>query len=152
MGRTAYFALVGVEFLEVAALIWRMFPTFHGILLNPGSQGDFRVFDETIVFALVLLFQGTYWFRLLRVPVPALSASLPLNHLMMFGGRLNFIFGAAFFSAVFFRHLPALPSDVSIIVMMFRAILFVGGLFTLFCFTLELERLGAAFAAPATTP
>ncbi|HEY5069108.1 MAG TPA: hypothetical protein VII37_04955 [Candidatus Acidoferrum sp.] len=59
--------------------------------------------------------------------------------------RLSFIFGAAVFSVVFFRHLPELGLDVDIILLARRGLLLIVSLFALFCFTLELERVANAF-------
>jgi hypothetical protein len=57
-------------------------------------------------------------------------------------GRLSFIFGGALFSVAFFRHLPQLDQGADILVTTSRGMLLVGSLFALFCFSLELERLG----------
>jgi hypothetical protein len=45
---------------------------------------------------------------------------------------------------VLFRHLPELSSDVDLFLFGRRAIVLIVSLFALFCFSLELERLGVA--------
>jgi hypothetical protein len=67
------------------------------------------------------------------------------NHLLLFLGRISFIFGGALFSVVFFGHLPLLDQGADILVMTRRGMLLAGSLFALFCFSLELERLGRSF-------
>jgi hypothetical protein len=67
-----------------------------------------------------------------------------LSHIFLFLGRLNFIFGSALFAIVIFRHVPQLGSDTDLLLMLRRGIILIISLFALFCFTLELERLGAA--------
>ena len=88
--------------------------------------------------------QAAYWYRLRRVPVPL--PNLVLSHTFLFLGRLTFIFGSSLFSIVLFRHLPALGQDVDISLAARRGVLLVLSLIALFCTTLELERLGRAFA------
>jgi hypothetical protein len=92
-----------------------------------------------------LLMQVAYWYRLLRVAIPFQGAHVILSHVFLFLGRLSFIFGAALFAVVFFRHLPELEQSADISLMIRRGILLIGSLFALFCFSLELERLGRAF-------
>jgi uncharacterized protein YbjT (DUF2867 family) len=48
------------------------------------------------------------------------------------------------FAIVLFRHLPELSSDVDIFLFGRRAVVLIVSLFALFCFSLELERLGVA--------
>jgi hypothetical protein len=67
-----------------------------------------------------------------------------LNHVLLFFGRLSFIFGGSLFAIVFFRHLPELEAHADALLMARRGLLLVGFLFSLFCVTLELERLGHA--------
>lgn len=50
------------------------------------------------------------------------------------------------FSIVLFRHLPELGPDTDVVLMARRGVLMVITLFALFCFTLELERLGMHLA------
>jgi hypothetical protein len=61
-------------------------------------------------------------------------------------GSPQVIFGSALFSVVVFRHLPELGRDTDFVLMARRGFLFVGCLFALFCTSLEVERLGQAFA------
>ncbi len=82
--------------------------------------------------------------RVLYVPIPFHGPKLLLSHVFLFLGRLSFIFGAAGFSAVVFRHLPEIQLDIDVLVTLRRSVLFLLWLFALFCFTLELERLGRA--------
>jgi hypothetical protein len=70
-----------------------------------------------------------------------------LSHLLLFLGRLGFIFGGSLFAVVFFRHLPELDQSIDTLLMARRGLLLLGSLFALFCFTLELERLGHAIGS-----
>ena len=67
-----------------------------------------------------------------------------LSHLLVFLGRLGFVFGGLLFAVVFFRHLPELEQGIDYFLMARRGVILVGSLFALFCVTLDLERLGRA--------
>lgn len=65
-----------------------------------------------------------------------------MSHLLLFLGRLSFIFGGSIFAVVFFRHLPELDQSTDPLLMVRLGLLLFGALFALFCVALELERLG----------
>jgi hypothetical protein len=67
--------------------------------------------------------------------------------LLLFLGRLSFIFGSALFSVAAFRHLPQLGRDTDILLTIARGAVLIASLFALFCASLEVERLGQAFDA-----
>jgi hypothetical protein len=75
-----------------------------------------------------------YWFATLRLNYNPL-----LGHLVLFLSRLNFIFAAGVFSAVYLVRFNEL--DISF----WGFVLLSTVLFSIFCYTLELERLGRAF-------
>jgi hypothetical protein len=74
-----------------------------------------------------------YWFARLRLNYNPL-----LGHLILFSSRLNFIFAAGVFSAVYLVRFNEL--DISF----WGFVLLSTVLFSIFCYTLELERLGRA--------
>jgi hypothetical protein len=74
-----------------------------------------------------------YWFATLR-----LGHNPLLGHLILFLSRLNFIFAAAVFSAVYLVRFNEL--DISLWGFVYLSTV----LFSIFCYTLELERLGRA--------
>jgi hypothetical protein len=90
--------------------------------------------------------QVAYWYRLSKIPIPFGGSKVVLNHLLLFLGRISFIFGGALFSVVIFRHLPEVDHGINML-MAKRGLEFVGALFALFCLTFELEKLGQAFGA-----
>jgi hypothetical protein len=91
--------------------------------------------------------QAAYWYRLQCIPIPSQSSNAILNHLLLFLGRLTFIFGGSLFAVVFFRHLPEIDQGADIWLMVRRGLQLIASLFALFCVTLELERLGRAFGS-----
>lgn len=74
-------------------------------------------------------------------------SELECDHLLLFLGRITFIFGGSLFAVVFFRHLPEIDQGADIWLMVRRGLQLVASLFALFCVTLELERLGRAFGS-----
>jgi hypothetical protein len=142
-----YLALLGVQVIGALAFIWKELPSFNQLLETPGEQIPFIPYDDLTSIGILLVMQVAYWYRLRRIPIPFQGPRQIQSHLFLFLGRLSFIFGGALFSVVFFRHLPALDSDVDVLLMTGHALLLGGALFALFCLSLELERLGHALEA-----
>jgi hypothetical protein len=65
-----------------------------------------------------------------------------LAHLVRFGSRVSFFLGGALFTAVFFRHIPEMEMLPPIGRGLARVTLLLAVLFSLFCYSLELDRLG----------
>ena len=143
----AYLLLLAAQIIGAVFVMWNALPAFGQLVLNPGNQPPSRPYEDASTIGTLLVMQATYWYRLLRSPIPFRGSSLVLNHLFLFLGRLSFIFGGALFSVVFFRHLPELDPDINILLMARRGLMLVGTLFALFCVTLELERLGHAIGS-----
>jgi hypothetical protein len=139
-----YLLLFAIQMFGSDFIVWQGLPAFRELVLSPGEQMANTPYDGSTVVAVIFAMQGAYWYRLLRVAIPFRGPSLVLSHLFLFLGRLNFIFGSALFSIVIFRHVPELGPGVDILVMVRRGAVLVISLFALFCFTLELERLGMA--------
>ena len=74
-----------------------------------------------------------HWFVTLR-----LGHNPLLGHLILFLSRLNFIFASALFSAVYLVRFKELE------ISLWRFVILSTVLFSIFCYTLELERLGRA--------
>ena len=85
------------------------------------------------------------WIRFYRLPVCVPFHSVVVAHLLIFTSRASFFFSGALFSAVFFGYIPELAAFPPIAVGLARIIALFGVLFALFCYSLELERLGREF-------
>lgn len=147
----SYFFLLAIQVCGQVFLVWNALPSFRQLLFNPGVQLQYTPFEDNLIVGTLLVMQCAYWYRLLRVPIPQTSPKLFLSHLFLFAGRLSFIFAAAIFSAVIFRHLPELTLDIDTPYTVRRGILFCVSLFTLFCVTLELERFGNALGGAGSS-
>jgi hypothetical protein len=132
-----YTALLATQTLGVAIILWRGVPIYQLIIKNPGPQ----VLDlQTIVSALlaVTFIQIAYWIRQSLIPTLKFRPNIVLCHLILFVGRLSFVFGTAIFSAIVYLKLP------NISISPFRIGILALVLFSLFCYTRELEELGRA--------
>jgi hypothetical protein len=143
-GMAAYISLLTVQIAAAIVFIGNELPRFNQLLRNPGEQLPYSFNEDLTTAGILLVMQIAYWLRLKRTPIPFRGPNLMLSHLFLFLGRLSFIFGAALFSVVFFRHLPVLGNKADVLLMAMRGALLVGALFALFCLTLEVERLGHA--------
>jgi hypothetical protein len=139
-----YLLLFVVQMLGADFVVWDAVPAFKQLVLNPGEQVVSTRYDGLGIIAVLCVMQFAFWYRCTRVAIPFRGPSLFLSHVFLFSGRLSFIFGSSLFSIVLFRHLPELSSDIDIFLFGRRAVVPIVSLFALFCFSLELERLGAA--------
>jgi hypothetical protein len=142
-----YLALLAVQIIGALFLIATVLPDFRQLAIYPGEQLPYLRGDDFALIVALVIMQAAYWYRLRRVPIPFQGSSVILSHVLLFLGRLSFIFGGALFAVVFFRHVPELDRSVDTLLMARRGGLLAGMLFALFCFTLELERLGAALGS-----
>jgi hypothetical protein len=142
-----YLLLFAVQMFGADFVVWDGLPAFQQLVLNPGQQVVITRYDGLGIIAVLCVMQFAYWYRYLRVAIPFRGPNLFLSHVFLFLGRLSFIFGSALFSIVLFRHLPELGSDVDIFLSGRRAVVLIVSLFVLFCFSLELERLGVALGS-----
>jgi hypothetical protein len=140
-----YLLLLAIQISGAIAFVWQELPDFRHVLRSPGAQLSKDAASDLMTAGILFVMQASFWFRLLRIPIPFRRSNIFLNHLFLFLGRLSFIFGSALFSVVVFRHLPELGRDTDVLLMARRGLLFVGCLFALFCTSLEVERLGRAF-------
>jgi hypothetical protein len=101
-----YLCLLLLQTFGSAVILWNGLPIYRRILLAPGQDAYATLASSHWAIAAVLVVQGAYWYRLMRVAVPPYGPHIVASHLLLFVSRLGFIFGAALFSAVFVRHLP----------------------------------------------
>jgi hypothetical protein len=119
------------------AILSHLIPLFRRLV----TSGHYEKMPPKIfVFAAlgVIIIQVCYcldqhWFLTLR-----LGHNPLLGHLILFLSRLNFIFAGAVFSAVYLVRFNELDISVWGFVFLFTV------LFSIFCYSLELERLGRA--------
>jgi hypothetical protein len=125
-------------------LFCQVFPIFRSVVTNLGARQDIELSTQIIIVIAAIILHACYWARLRWVDIEAPFHSVLVGHGLLFASRLNFLFSGAFFSAVFFRHLPELASLPPFGEALVQALSIAAVLFGLFCYSLELERLGKA--------
>jgi hypothetical protein len=143
-----YELLLLMQTLAVLIILWSMLPLYRAIMEHPGDQLQVLPESPVPLLAAVVLFHCVYWFRMLRVPIAMFRHSLIVSHIVLFLGRLSFIFGTSFFALLAYRHLPLLvevPNHFRFVMRLISTLII---LFSLYCYSTELERLGVALRPP----
>ena len=139
--RTAYWLLVALEAAGAAVILWHGLPLYRSLLSVAGfQQADAGVVIWAVVAAVLI--QASYWTSTFKV-FPSLSVRRHVfaGHALLFLARLIFVFVSSLFAVVVFSR----PVDLDFVA--WRAATLVAVLFSMFCFTLELERLGRRLLA-----
>ena len=143
--RWRYPTLFGVQTIGAVVLFWNAVPLYQQILSDPAS---YVAGTEHMTWALssITLMQMGYWLSYrTRPPLPQFTNAL-VGHVMLFLTRMSFVFATSVFGFLFITqkpgfHIPALRYVVTLL-----------GLFALFCYVLELERLGRNFLGQEKRP
>jgi hypothetical protein len=143
-----YAVLLILQTATASFLIWIILPIFRRIVSRLGEPQDIQLSVEIAIIGGAGVLQCCYWIRLRWIPVYAPFQSVVVGHLLLFASRASFFFGGALFSVIFFRHVPELDAIPPLGQTLGRALALMAILFSLFCYSLELERLGRAFEAP----
>ena len=118
------------------------FPIFQQVVARSGQPQSVPASTVIPVVTAALVLQACYWRRYRRVAIWAPVRNAFVGHLLLFAGRASFFFGGAMFSAIFFRHLPQLDALPPLGQGLAKLVVFMTVLFSLFCYALEVERLG----------
>jgi hypothetical protein len=133
-----YFLLFAIQTTGAAILFWFAVPLFRQVLLDPGGH---VARTENLVWSLsaITLMQAGYWIRhRLHLPQPQLFCNALVGYIVLFVARMSFVLATAVFGFVFIVRRPEFQIPTS------RYVIVIAGLFALFCYTQELERLGRA--------
>ncbi|WP_085028717.1 hypothetical protein [Ensifer aridi] len=143
-----YLMLLLAQSASTFLLFWLVFPIFYNVVTNLGKEQNVALSTQFAIVVVTVMLHLLYWSRIRWVYVAAPFHNIVVAHLLVFASRLNFLFGGVFFSTIFFRHLPELASLPPFGQALIKAILIGAVLFGLFCYSLELERLGKAIEEP----
>lgn len=141
-GTWLYPLLLACETVGAAVLFREGLPIYRKTLADPAS------FDHTttgIALAGAVLIQIAYWTRYRIGPRPPRAANVLVAHIVLFVARLVFTLPASIFSYLFIA--KAVTAEIP--ATKYAFIIF--ALFSLFCYVLELENLGAALASTSTS-
>ena len=128
-----YLVAFGLEIVGICLVYWDGVPLFRQLLKFEQSATKI---DEATLFAAVILIQFTYWTKLQHNPPFSFKAFPFAAHVVLFISRLNFIFASAVFSLVVYRYPEMFEFGIV------RTTLMAAVLFSVFCFTRHLEKLG----------
>jgi drug/metabolite transporter (DMT)-like permease len=130
-----YPLLFGVQTIGVVLLYAHILPLFKQLVVDPTTH-EKRIETRVWLISTIALIQAGYWLRYrLRPPLPSFVNAF-VGHLVVFAGRLAFTLATAVFSFVFLLH--KLASQLPLV----GYLLTVAGVFSLFCYMQELQRLG----------
>ena len=130
-----YVALLGVQTIGAVALYWTGLPLYGQVLADPSSH---EAYLWTIVWNLlsINLMQIAYWVSFYtRPPLPHFKDAV-LGHVVLFLARMSFVLPTSVFGFVFVARKPEFDIPV------FQYLVLLLGLFSLYCYVRELERLG----------
>lgn len=150
-GPGAYVGLLVLQTVAASSLFWADLPIFLRMVSRPGRPLELETWRLAIVAGGVAVLQCCYWIRLRRVAVHVPFENIFVGHLIVFASRVSFFFGGVLFSMTFFRHLPELEVLPPIGQVLAKGLAILAILFSLFCYALELERLGKAIEGEAGT-
>lgn len=138
-GLGLYFLLLLVQTAGVALLLANLIPLYRLMALEFANyKPDSRVWWA---FAGMLLIQVAYWLRVRLEPALPRTGNIVLSHIVSFGARISFVAVTAAFTDMFLKRYDSLkelnypPLRALGVLVMF---------FSIFCWTLELERLATA--------
>jgi hypothetical protein len=139
-GRWRYFALFVMQTIGAVLLYWTGLLLYRQVLVDPTSN---ETHPWTLVWALssIALMQIAYWVSYhVRPPLARFSSAL-LGHAILFLARMGFVLPTSVFGFVFVQQ--RLEFEIPI----FKCLVILLGLFALYCYVRELERLSRAFIA-----
>ena len=140
--KAAYATLLAAQTMAASIIFWMSFPIFQQVVARSGQPQSVPASTIIPVVAAAMVLQVCYWRRYRRVAIWAPVRSAFVGHLLLFAARASFFFGSALFSAIFFRHLPQLDALPPLGQGLAKVVVFMTVLFSLFCYALEVERLG----------
>jgi hypothetical protein len=137
-GRWSYFALFGMQTIGAVFLIWTGVLVYREALTDPVSHEGHR---WAIVGSLlsIALMQISYWVTYRVRPRPPQFQNALLGHFILFLARMIYVLPTSIFGFVFIAQRPEFDIPV------YQCLVILSGLFYLFCYVRELERLGRGF-------
>src|SRR5262249_19761156 len=137
--KSLYALLLAVQTAGALIILWKGIPIYRQIVAD-ASQHEPQTGTFLWTLAAVALIQTAYWLRLRLHPTLPKGSNALLGHVLPFLARLSLIFTTSSFSVIFF----AQPKGLNLPPSRFPALVAV--LFSMFCYSQELERLGKAMS------
>jgi hypothetical protein len=136
-GRWGYFVLFGMQTIGAVVLFWTGLLLYRQVLADPSHEPELWPIVGSL--SSITLMQIAYWVSYrVRPPLPQFQNAL-LGHAILFLARMVYVLPTAIFGFVFIAQRPEFDIPV------FECLVLLLGLFALFCYVRELERLGRVF-------
>jgi hypothetical protein len=139
----AYAIYFLIEIAGIVLIMWDGVPLFRHLIR---FERVATPVDANIMLIAVVLVQATYWAYLRHDPPFGLSRQQFIGHVFLLLSRLIFIFASGVFSLVIYRY-PEL-FDFSF----YKSSMLLAVLFSVFCFSRHLERIGNLLNAGHKAP
>ena len=136
-----YLTCLGIQSTAALTILAGIVQAFRTVVDNLGVLHEIPPGEAAAIVTTVCAFQLAYWYRFRRVKIPGWRG-VGFGHILGFCSRLSFIFGSSLFSVYFLRHAPLLSSSEGAMILLPRIALLLPSLFCLYCYSLELDRLG----------
>jgi hypothetical protein len=131
--------LLAIEVAGAVMILWHGVPIYRSLLEKTFIE---HVDGSVVSWAMVgiVLIHAPYWLSTFKVfPSLAVSPHIFAGHAIAFIARLNFVFVSGLFASLVYARGPEIEFVA------WRAIMLIAVLFSMFCFSLELERLAKLF-------
>jgi hypothetical protein len=130
-----YWGGLATQVAGTIAILWHGIPIYRQFLTGATDQ---KADGEVIAWAVVsvVAIQSAYWGARKLLPSVNVPRSVVLGHAALFAARVNFVFAGALLTVFVFVRFQEIEFSF------WRSALLIAVLFSLFCTTLELERLG----------
>jgi hypothetical protein len=139
-GRWGYFALFGMQTIGAVVLFWTGLLVYREVLADP-TKHERHPCAMVGSLSSIALMQIAYWVSYrVRPPLPQLQNAL-FGHAILFLARMVYVLPTAIFGFVFVAQRPEFDIPV------YQCLVLLLGLFALFCYVRELERLGRIFTS-----
>ena len=126
-----------MQTIGAVVLIWTGLFLYRQVLADPSHEPELWPIVGSL--SSIAVMQICYWVSYrVRPPLPRFQ-NAPLGHAILFLERMVFVLSTSVFGFVFIARRPEFEIPV------FRCLVLLLGLFALFCYVRELERLGRVF-------
>jgi hypothetical protein len=133
-----FLALLGVQTVGAGIMYWNVIPLYRRAIA--GGTSFFAELETSILpLVAIALVQVAYWIsRSTRAPLPQYRNAF-VGQLILFLARMGFVLPTSIFGFLF------ITADRSFDIGALRYAVILAGLFSLYCYVQDLERLGRAF-------
>jgi hypothetical protein len=93
-----YLFLLAIQRFGAITFVWRGITRIQAGSGQSGEQLPKDAYSDLVIVGVLSVMQISFWYRLLRIPIPFRRSNLFLNHLLLFLGRASASFLAARYS------------------------------------------------------